>query len=104
MVTFGDSVLEPVHFPAAHVCVQCEMTESEFIGEEVPVHVPDTSASVTATGAGGAAGAIAAAEVSAAGASSFFAHATATATSDSKINVRRMSFSRLAAEEGEVIA
>jgi hypothetical protein len=40
----------------------------------------------------------------AAGASSFLAQATATAATESKINVRRMTYSRLAAEKGEVIA
>jgi|SRR6266550_6041825 len=81
------------------------MTESEFIGMDVPVHVPLTSASVTATGAGGAgAGAIAAVVSAAAGASSFFAQAIATAATEIRINARRMTYSRLAAEKGEVIA
>ena len=97
------SVLVPVHLPAPQTCVQCETTESEVIGEDVPFHVPATSASVTAAGAAGAAGATAAV-VSAGGASSFFAQATATAATESKIKTRRMTFSRLAAEKGEVIA
>lgn len=106
MVVFGFSVLVPAHFPAPQTCVQCETTESDVAGEDVPFHVPATSASVTGAGAAGAgAGAAAAAVVSAAaGASSFFAHATATAAIDSKIKTRRMTFSRLAAEKGEVIA
>lgn len=99
-VSFKPSTV-PVHFPAPQDIVHLEITESDSIGVLVPFHAPPTSASVSTTTATGA-GAIAAA-VSAGGAS-VFAQATATAATEIEINTRRITFSRLAAEKGEVLA
>jgi hypothetical protein len=101
-VSFMPSMV-PVHFPAPQTIVHLEITESDPIGVFVPFQLPETSASVSATAAaGGGAGAIA--EAVSAGGVSVLAQATTAATVEIRINTRRITFPRLAAENGDVLA
>jgi hypothetical protein len=96
----------PLHVPAPQTVVHFETTESDPIGVDVPFQVPAIWASVIAGAVAGAVAGAATASLlaeSTRGVSVFAQAATAT-TTGINFNTRRIMFSRLAAEKGEVWA
>src|SRR5688572_15290035 len=80
IVSLGASCVVKRQVPAAQICVQCAMTESDPSGVTVPVHVPATSASVNAGG-------VVASAAESAGGVSALAHASRNGTARMSLRI-----------------